>query len=181
MGKETLFPRSAYRQSAMGLDRRPSRQELFARFVCSCKDRREDLRGGSRPKDICHQCRHRRTGVLRGRRKGCSRHVRRRGESLFKDHPDSPEKLWEKENNTGYEIAPTALVEKDGVLFIPTCKGSLVAMSSEDGEFLWAHKLSIGLVNPLKVWRRGRDMRILTTTMDGKVTLLSVPASYNMK
>jgi len=95
--------------------------------------------------------------------------------------PDSPEKLWDKENNTGYEIAPTALVEKDGVLFIPTCKGSLVAMSSEDGEFLWAHKLSIGLVNPLRVWRRGRDMRILTTTMDGKVTLLSVPASYNMK
>ena len=96
-------------------------------------------------------------------------------------NPSSPEKIWEKENNTGYEIAPTALVEKDGVLFIPTCKGNLVAMSSKTGDFLWAHKLSIGLVNPLQVWREGREFRILATTMDGKVTLLSVPLAYNMR
>lgn len=91
--------------------------------------------------------------------------------------PDSPDKLWEKENNTGYEIAPTALVEKDGVLLIPTCKGNIVAQSSQNGEVLWAHKLSIGLVNPLQVWTERNDMMILATTMDGKVTLLSVPRS----
>ena len=95
--------------------------------------------------------------------------------------PDSPEKIWEKENMTGYEIAPTALVEKDGVLFIPTCKGNLIAMSSETGDVLWAHKLSIALINPLQVWREGKDFRILATAMDGRVTLLSVPASYNKK
>jgi len=90
-------------------------------------------------------------------------------------HPSSPEKIWEKENMTGYEIAPTALVEKDGVLLIPTCKGSLVAMDSASGDFLWAHKLSLALVNPLQVWNKGKNMMVLATTMDGTVTLLSIP------
>ena len=89
--------------------------------------------------------------------------------------PATGRKVWEKSAGTGYELAPTALSEKSGVLLVPTDKGNLVAMDSSTGDFLWAHKLALALVNPLHVTQRGGDLLILASTMDGTLTLLEAP------
>lgn len=84
------------------------------------------------------------------------------------------EKLWEVRDSLGYDIGTSALVEKDGVLLIPSDKGNIVALDSRDGHFLWAHKLARALVNPLHVAVKKGRMSILASTMDGTVELLSV-------
>ena len=89
--------------------------------------------------------------------------------------PSTGNKLWEKNDRTGYEIAPTALSQKGGMLLIPTDKGNLIALDATTGEFLWAHKISLALVNPLSITPKGGTLHILSSTMDGKVTLLEVP------
>ncbi len=86
------------------------------------------------------------------------------------------EKLnWDAPNYSGYEIAPTALVECGGTLFIPTDKGNILALDSNTGEFVWAHKISVALVNPMQIWKEGNRIKVLAATMDGVVTLLSLP------
>ncbi len=82
--------------------------------------------------------------------------------------------LWRVKDRSGYEISPTPIVERRGTVMIPTDKGNLLALSAEDGSFLWAHKYSVALVNPLEVWEdKGRTF-ILASTMDGTVTLSQV-------
>jgi outer membrane protein assembly factor BamB/calcineurin-like phosphoesterase family protein len=80
---------------------------------------------------------------------------------------------WNVGTGAGYDISPTSIVEKNGIVLMPTDKGNLLAYSAEDGSLLWAHKISIGLVNPLNVWVKGKKMFILASTMDGSVSLLS--------
>ena len=86
--------------------------------------------------------------------------------------PDSC-KTWVADNHAGYDIAPTALSERDGVLYIPTDKGNIIALRASDGAFLWAHKLSIALVNPLRHLFFGGKNAILASAMDGTVALMS--------
>jgi outer membrane protein assembly factor BamB len=81
---------------------------------------------------------------------------------------------WAVETTAGYEISPTALVEKDGVVLMPTDKGNLLAFSASDGSLLWKHKLSIAMVNPLLVWTDQGHLLILASTMDGTITLLTI-------
>lgn len=82
-------------------------------------------------------------------------------------------KTWVADNHTGYDIAPTALSEKDGVLYIPTDKGNIIALRASDGIFLWAHKLSTALVNPLRHLTFAGKNAILASAMDGTVALMS--------
>ena len=79
---------------------------------------------------------------------------------------------WNVESTSGYEIAPTALATGGGALIIPTDKGNILALSEKDGSFQWAHKISIGTVNPIQVWEENGKTRILASTMDGYITLL---------
>ncbi|MCQ2147838.1 MAG: PQQ-binding-like beta-propeller repeat protein [Bacteroidales bacterium] len=81
---------------------------------------------------------------------------------------------WNVKDGTGYEISPTALVEKDGMVLIPTDKGNIIALSDKDGSMLWAHKLSVALINPMQVWSKGGKTYILASTMDGVLSLLEV-------
>ena len=81
---------------------------------------------------------------------------------------------WAVETTAGYEISPTALVEKDGVVLMPTDKGNLLAFSASDGSLLWKHKLSIAMVNPLLVWTDQGHLQILASTMDGTITMLTI-------
>lgn len=83
-------------------------------------------------------------------------------------------KIWDKADSTGYEIAPTVLREHAGVLYIPTDKGNLIALSSATGDFLWEHKISVALVNPIYVLERGGNLCILASCMDGTVVRLDV-------
>lgn len=79
---------------------------------------------------------------------------------------------WNVENRMGYEIGPSPIVEIDGVVLVPSDKGNLIALDAKDGAWLWAHKISIALVNPISSWRENNATRVLASTMDGKVVLL---------
>lgn len=81
----------------------------------------------------------------------------------------TPEVLWASDIEIGYDIAPTPITSREGTVFIPTDKGSIVALNENTGEVIWRYKLSFALVNyilPLE------ENRILVTTMDGKVSLI---------
>ncbi|MCI1639754.1 MAG: PQQ-binding-like beta-propeller repeat protein [Bacteroidales bacterium] len=80
---------------------------------------------------------------------------------------------WNVETGAGYEISPTSIAEKDGIVLMPTDKGNLLAFSAADGSNLWAHKISIAMLNPMTVWKSNGKLFILASTMDGIVTLLS--------
>lgn len=79
---------------------------------------------------------------------------------------------WNVENGMGYEICPTPVVETGGVVLLPADKGNIIALDAKDGSWLWAHKISTALVNPIRTWTEGEATRVLASTMDGKVVLL---------
>lgn len=83
-----------------------------------------------------------------------------------------PELLWRVPDGLHYEIGPTQIVELGGTVVIPSDKGNIHALSLADGSPMWIRKISVALVNPLQIWKRGRDTYILASSMDGVVTLM---------
>ncbi len=78
--------------------------------------------------------------------------------------------IWKADVSLGYEICPTAIVEKNQIVFVPTQSGITVALDRVTGKVLWKHKTSNGLItNLLSISYK----EILVTTMDGKISLLS--------
>ena len=85
------------------------------------------------------------------------------------------DQLWRVENQSGYEISPTPIVEASGMVITPTDKGNIFALSAADGSLLWYHKLSLALVNPMEVWTDADgSLRLLASTMDGVVSLMEI-------
>jgi len=82
---------------------------------------------------------------------------------------DSMKAVWKSEVSLGYEICPTAIVEKNNIVFVPTQTGVTVALDRSSGKVLWKHKVSNGLVTNLHPLENNQ---ILVTTMDGKVCFL---------
>jgi outer membrane protein assembly factor BamB len=76
---------------------------------------------------------------------------------------------WESEVRLGYEICPTAIIENNKTVFIPTQSGVTVALDRDDGKVLWKHKTSNCLITNLLPVNKHQ---LLVTTMDGKVSLL---------
>ena len=77
--------------------------------------------------------------------------------------------VWRSATGLGYELAPTAIVENQNMVFIPSDKGIVTAVNRIQGEVLWKHKISNSLVtNILPVSNR----EVVITTMDGKISLL---------
>ena len=77
--------------------------------------------------------------------------------------------VWKSDVYLGYEISPTAIVENNNIVFVPTQSGTTVAIDRMSGKTLWKHKTSNGLItNLLPV----ANNQLLVTTMDGKVSLL---------
>lgn len=71
----------------------------------------------------------------------------------------------------GYELAPTPVVEKNGVVYAPTDKGFVYAYRAVDGKFLWKYRVSYGLVNMILP---DNANNLYVSTMDGKLVKLSV-------
>lgn len=71
----------------------------------------------------------------------------------------------------GYELAPTALVEKNGVVYSPTDKGNIFAFSASDGKFLWKYRVSNGLINMILPTDNGE---LYVSAMDGKLVKLQL-------
>ena len=92
---------------------------------------------------------------------------------LFAFNASDASLKWSAETGAGYEIGPTPIVETSRGVLYPTDKGNLLSFSSEDGSLLWAHKISIALVNPLYVVSdTSGGCKVLASTMDGVITLL---------
>jgi outer membrane protein assembly factor BamB/predicted MPP superfamily phosphohydrolase len=82
---------------------------------------------------------------------------------------DTMQPVWKSEVSLGYEISPTAIVEKNNTVFIPTQSGVTVALDRSTGKVLWKHKTSNGLItNLLPI----SNNQVVATTMDGKISLL---------
>jgi outer membrane protein assembly factor BamB/predicted MPP superfamily phosphohydrolase len=82
---------------------------------------------------------------------------------------DTMQPAWKSEVALGYEICPTAIVENNNIVFVPTQSGVTVALDRTSGKVLWKHKTSNGLItNLLPV----ANNQIVVTTMDGKISLL---------
>jgi outer membrane protein assembly factor BamB/Icc-related predicted phosphoesterase len=79
--------------------------------------------------------------------------------------------VWKSEVMLGYEICPTAIVESNKIVFIPTQSGITVALDRVSGKVLWKHKTSNGLVTNLLPVNKDQ---LLVTTMDGKISLLEL-------
>lgn len=94
-------------------------------------------------------------------------------ESFSTDKEDSG-KLWESVvPMMGYEISPTpcatTIVDGKELLFVPTDKGNIYCLNPEDGSMIWAHKVSVAMINnivPLP------ERQLLISTMDGVITRL---------
>jgi outer membrane protein assembly factor BamB/Icc-related predicted phosphoesterase len=79
---------------------------------------------------------------------------------------------WSVDCGFGYEIGPSPLVEKGGLIFVPTHQGILYAVDKARQKVAWVHKLSHGLVNPVLPLDNGS---LIISTMDGKIARLSFP------
>ncbi len=71
----------------------------------------------------------------------------------------------------GYELAPTPVVEKSGIVFAPTDKGLIYAYRASDGAFLWKYRVSNGLINMILPTDNGE---LYVSAMDGKLVKLKV-------
>ena len=71
----------------------------------------------------------------------------------------------------GYELTPTPVVEKNGVVYAPTDKGLIYAYRASDGVFLWKYRVSNGLINMILPTDNGE---LYVSAMDGKLVKLSV-------
>ena len=76
---------------------------------------------------------------------------------------------WIKHIGFGYDIAPNAMIEKDGYIFFTTDNGSVFCLERTTGDLVWRHRISDGLVNTLEVID---SKRVICTAADGKVSLL---------
>lgn len=80
-----------------------------------------------------------------------------------------PRVIWQSDLSMGYDIAPGVIIEKEGVIFIPSDKGVLYAASATDGSLLWSHRISSCLINNIAPLD---DRSIICNSMDGVVVRL---------
>jgi outer membrane protein assembly factor BamB/predicted MPP superfamily phosphohydrolase len=83
---------------------------------------------------------------------------------------DTMQITWRAKAGLGYEIAPTAIAEYSGVVYIPSDDGIVTAAARADGKILWKHKVSNALITHILPVSA---TEIIVTTMDGKVTCLN--------
>lgn len=76
--------------------------------------------------------------------------------------------VWKANTGLNYEIAPTAVVEYEQIIYVPSNSGLVVAVK-RDGTVLWKHKISNSLITNINPVSKNK---IIVTTMDGKVTCL---------
>ena len=76
---------------------------------------------------------------------------------------------WKANTRLGYEIAPTAIVEENELIYVPSNSGIVTAVNRSDGSILWKHKISNALITNIRVLGKNK---IIVSTMDGKVTRL---------
>jgi outer membrane protein assembly factor BamB/predicted MPP superfamily phosphohydrolase len=76
---------------------------------------------------------------------------------------------WKSSLQLPYELAPTAIVESNGLVFIPSHAGLVSALNRKNGEVVWQYKTSNTLVNAVLPVKKNN---VMVSTMDGKITFL---------
>lgn len=76
---------------------------------------------------------------------------------------------WKSPVEPGYDICPTAIVEQNDIVFIPTQSGVVVALNKNSGTVLWKHKITNCLITSLVPVGKNQ---LLASTMDGVIALL---------
>jgi len=82
---------------------------------------------------------------------------------------DSMQVDWRGARNMGYEISPSVVKERAGLVFGLQNSGDIYAFNRKDGSLAWVHKISNALVNPVTFVN---DHELIATTMDGKIVCL---------
>jgi len=77
---------------------------------------------------------------------------------------------WKAKLQLPYELAPSAIVESRGVIYVPTHSGLACAIDRKTGNVLWQHKISNSLMNPVMPLEKNQ---VVVSTMDGKIACLS--------
>lgn len=81
---------------------------------------------------------------------------------------------WKSNLSLPYEISPTAIVEENGLVFIPSHSGLVSALNRKSGAIEWQYKISNSLINAILPIDK---KHVLVSTMDGKINCLK----YNLK
>ena len=68
-----------------------------------------------------------------------------------------------------YELSPSAIVERKGLIYVPSHAGLASAVNSKTGQVVWQYKSSNALVNPMLPFGKNE---VLMSTMDGKIVSL---------
>ncbi|WP_299703248.1 PQQ-binding-like beta-propeller repeat protein [uncultured Pontibacter sp.] len=76
---------------------------------------------------------------------------------------------WKSELQLPYELAPSAIIENNGIVLVPSHSGMVSAVDRQSGAVLWKYKSSNSLMNP--VMPLGKN-RVVVSTMDGKIACL---------
>ncbi|WP_018479454.1 outer membrane protein assembly factor BamB family protein [Pontibacter roseus] len=76
---------------------------------------------------------------------------------------------WKSALQLPYELAPSAIVEQDKVVYVPSHSGMISAVDRQSGEVLWKYKSSNSLMNPAMPLGKNK---VIVSTMDGKIACL---------
>jgi len=76
---------------------------------------------------------------------------------------------WESSLQLPYELAPTPIIENNGLVFIPSHSGLVSALEQRTGDVIWQNKTSNTLVNAILPVKKNK---VIVSTMDGKITFL---------
>ncbi|MFC6100570.1 outer membrane protein assembly factor BamB family protein [Olivibacter domesticus] len=77
---------------------------------------------------------------------------------------------WESSLQLPYELAPTAIIENNETIFVPSNSGLLSAVNRQSGKVIWQYKISNCLVNPILALKKNQ---IIVSTMDGRIVNLN--------
>ncbi len=81
------------------------------------------------------------------------------------------ELLWKSPLELGYEICPTPINERNGIVYVAGQSGVVTALSAKDGSRVWQHKFSNCLVNTVQPVS---DNTVLASSMDGRLICLEI-------
>lgn len=77
--------------------------------------------------------------------------------------------VWQCQGEMGYEIGPSPIVQKDGLVFVPTSNGVILACDAKTQQVAWKFKISNALINAVQPIG---NQQVLVTSLDGKVACL---------
>lgn len=86
---------------------------------------------------------------------------------------DSMQLAWKSELQLPYELSPSAIVEENNVVYVPSHSGLASAVDRKTGKVLWMYKISNSLLNPLMPVGKNS---VVVSSMDGTITRLNYSA-----